>query len=160
MQQTASTAIASLLRQVLSQLWYLPESIREAFRHHGKYAKQLSLQSLQTLFLDAVEAASTTYVVVDALDECADIRQRKDILAFLQAIAEVSNVRVLLSSRKHQSDVNDALKGAQQIAITARDSDLEQYMHQEIQRSGACDIVDDNLAAEIVSRIINKADGM
>lgn len=117
-------------------------------------SSHLTMKALQPLFEDLVRAIEKkVFVVVDAIDECADDHESQDsLLGALRRAAEAnSDIRVLVSSRPND-DIIRALGGTPNIQVTKTQtiSDVRAYLDgalceikrlKQHQRVRACNVI-------------------
>lgn len=159
-QQTLTTVLSSLLKQIVATMLDFPKSISDAYEKYQNSGACLSLDEIEELMLDTLKSMDQTTIIIDALDECEKSRHRRTFLLFLQRLKQIPNVRLFVTSRQNFQDITEAFNAYPQIIISAHDSDLQCYMRQEMQLAGVDDIVDDVFANEIIERVITKAQGM
>lgn len=69
---------------------------------------------------------SSTFLVLDALDEC-DLNQQSKVLDVIRQFRSIA-VRIFATSRPHLRDVHDFFQTARTIPIRADIRDLENYL--------------------------------
>ena len=119
-----------------------PPKLDEVYQQHYQSHSQPRLQELQDIFLAMVQQFNSTFLVLDALDECTP-DQRKDLCEFFAKIVELSNVtshglvKLFVSSRK-EHDIENAFlrKSFPTIEVEARkvNSDIELYVQAQIEQ--------------------------
>ena len=93
--------IRSLIVQLLGQDPHLPESLQLAYSRSQNGKNKLSIKELTALLRQMMKAFNSTYIVLDALDECTD---RKDLLEFIEVLRDwnIDNLHILATSRKEK----------------------------------------------------------
>lgn len=122
-----------------------------------------SFDELRSQLLLASRLFSQIFIVVDALDEC----NGRECL--IDALLELSNersscVKILVTSR-NELDIYSALSKMPNICIQKDDvsADVESYITYEVRsriRSKKLKLRDPNLEQEIITALVEKADGM
>lgn len=100
--------IRSLIVQLLAQDPHIPESLQSAYTRSQNGQNKLSIQELTALLRQMVTAFNSTYILLDALDECTD---RKDLLEFIQVLRDwkIDNLHILATSRA-EKDIAKSLE--------------------------------------------------
>jgi hypothetical protein len=99
--QTVGSLIRSLIRQFSTPYGGLPATLTKLFHSCHDGGSQPKVKSLQDTLILILEAFDDVYIVLDALDECAE---RKDLLKW---ITEMTNLRkdklhLLVTSRPEE----------------------------------------------------------
>ncbi|QSZ37581.1 hypothetical protein DSL72_008679 [Monilinia vaccinii-corymbosi] len=125
-------------------------------------SKSISAENLCELLKNISLYFNNVYLVIDALDECGDVRSNiVRLLAELNA-SQDSNIKILLTSRP-ETDIEFHLVGFEKVSIAAHKDDLELYVHLEIARhvrDERLSIGDQKLREEITQLLLNEAQGM
>ena len=162
----------SLVKQLSVQLpeYGVPNSVTDEYEKQEKKAfssLNLSFQECQNLIVSLLDIYPRTAIVIDALDEI-DRQSRKPFLEALNTIAQASKnlVKIFVSSRD-DDDIILKLEAVPNLYIDATDNagDIERFIHREINSSiDGCALlrgkVNSQLKSQIVSTLIEKADGM
>ena len=161
-EQSATSILGVLLKQVVASFKPIPEEIIDTFQKHEKAigGRILHLPEIVKL-LGSLSSARRTFFCLDALDECA-ARDRTNILISLRDIIEISPAtRVFLTGRAHvSSDVEKHLPGAAIVPISPPKDDIIQYIHKKLEKDTTSEEMDEILEAEIVKRIPESVSGM
>ncbi|KAL4916561.1 hypothetical protein BDW62DRAFT_185908 [Aspergillus aurantiobrunneus] len=99
-EQTSTALLSSLLQQVPqhSARATVPSEILSLYESHKKYGTHPTFIQLTDLLAKLTSAYETPFVVIDALDECAE--SEDEALRFLSTVRSIgSHVKVLCSSR-------------------------------------------------------------
>lgn len=93
--------IRSLIVQLLAQDPHLLESLQSAYSRSQNGQNKLSIKELTALLRQMMKAFNSTYILLDALDECTD---RKDLLEFIEVLRDwnIDNLHILATSRKEK----------------------------------------------------------
>lgn len=133
-EQSPPALLSSLLVQVLqhSQSETIPSEVLLLYNSHIKYGTRPTSKQLKLALQELIVAYNKFFVVIDALDECAESEQ--DTLQFLSVLRSVgSNVHILCSSR-----TSTAFEGyfspVDKLEILAREEDVELFLDSEISR--------------------------
>ena len=115
---------------------------------------------LSNLLLSLCQLFVPTFIIVDALDECTAVEERRQLLLVLQSLKEAS-VKVLVTSRPNLADINEQLHGAPTVEIVAVRSDIHRYVQEKTKKNRAfMKRVDPPMMENIVSSIADRASGL
>jgi hypothetical protein len=170
--QDPTKIMQSLVRQLSVQLpeHGVPKPVSDEYEKREKNAfssRHLSFQECQKLIISLLDIYSPTTIAIDALDEI-DRKSRKPFLESLSTIAQASRnlVKIFVSSRD-DDDIILELEAVPNLYIDAADNagDIERFILREINSSIDRRIllrgeVDDQLKMQIISALVEKADGM
>ena len=99
-----------LIRSLIVQLSgsYSAESLLSAYSQSQKGRNQLTVEQLTLILRQMLQSFNSTYILLDALDECTD---REDLLEFIEALMSwnITNLHVLATSRR-ENDIATALE--------------------------------------------------
>lgn len=106
-QQDCAKMLRSLLRQFSSQNQKCLQILERAYVDNGNGQKQLSLEALSTLLQSMTAASGTTFIVLDALDEC---NSRGELMRLIESIEawDQANLHMLLTSRS-ETDIRSTI---------------------------------------------------
>ncbi|EPS43367.1 hypothetical protein H072_2627 [Dactylellina haptotyla CBS 200.50] len=159
--------IRNFTRNLLKQLAFhspqIPQGLVELFESYYASGKtELENQRIEDLLIETISKFKTTYIVVDALDEC-DPEQRFYVLQIFQKLAS-AGAKVFATSRPHPEDINEALNEARKIELSADADDIKKYINAEIarhQRSAPrARQIHSELRSHIVESLTRKSNGM
>lgn len=158
--QPTRTFIASLLRQVLRQLWpnvpvACKQWLKKAMQSHSP-----NPADLEENFLSAVSQAEKCYIVVDALDESGSASERGELLTLLRRLAAIPSVRLCTTSRLGIADIQSALESAQKVIVEADREDLKICLSIMIDRSSSRHWIKDSDRDSTVEMVIQRSHGM
>ena len=101
-----------------------------------------------------------TYVVVDALDECDAIHERRLFLPLLESLP-YGSTRLFVTSRPNHEDIYHVFEMASQITITAPEPEIKRFVTEKIEeRKEFMERVTPDLKNQIISTICTQASGM
>lgn len=157
--QNPRNLIKSMLLQLASRKREMIIELTDAYKKHSKEGTTLTLPECCRLLHASTSYFSKIYLVIDALDECAECT-RDTLFAELRKIKP--QISVLITSRHTFSDCYDP-KSALRIVIEADVLDIRQYLETRIEASTKLQALitkDRDLHEGIISGISNKAKGM
>jgi hypothetical protein len=87
----------------------------------------LGLSSLVDMFASLCVDSKSTFVMLDALDECS-VEQLQGILHVIERIGSLPALKIFCTSRPHVVECRKFFEGSPTIEISAEKSDLENYL--------------------------------
>lgn len=118
-----------------------------------------TLDGIESALSRVVSDFSTVYVIVDALDECADDGTRHKFVRHLQNLQSRADVRLLATSRFH-SDIEDQFQGTPTLEIIASDEDIKRYVAAQVDDLPRCVQYDEILLQQVQEKITKAVEGM
>lgn len=102
-----------------------------------------------------------TFIICDAVDECDQAKQRERLLPLFQRLGG-DGISLLLTSRPHPEDIQEAFENVPQINISAQEEDLYSFIRDRICKTPRAKklIQGSNIKDQIVSKVANSANGM
>ena len=156
MEQSSTSMLGALLKQVVGGLKEIPGEIARAYEDQkgaiGGRAPRLSdiVKMLQT-----TSSEKRTFICIDALDECA-AEYRVKVLNSLSQILQMSRgTRIFVTGRPHiQEEIGKRLsRRVTTIRITPRRLDIIRYLHSRLDEDTTPDAMDSSLEADILRKI-------
>lgn len=161
-QQKPIHVLASLVKQLASQLPQLPTYITDLKAKHTKEGdKRPTVDELYSCLLSTLKSFSQTFLVFDALDECNQKSQRKGLLPLFHRMGK-SGINVFLTSRQHPEDIQYSFRDSAKTELRANDEDVKQYIQQKIDEHPRAKRLVERGGCEdkIISELTNCARGM
>lgn len=118
----------------------IPSTITDLYTKLAKTNGYLPQDECERLIDDIANTSNCAYLNTDAFDECIEPGHRKEFLRVIRRLSQGRTLRVLITSRPHLQDINEALRGCCQLTIEAKGDDIRSYLHQELVRHGIYDI--------------------
>ena len=160
--QTASNLLACLARQTIGYPKVLPQQLEEMHKELEHQKRRPSFDELRKLLVALCNQCDRVYVIVDALDECEAIQERRLLLPVLEELPRTSG-RLFVTSRPNNEDISNAFGKQSKIIIAASDSDLRQYVAERIaeeERRTSATRFKPELKESIISTVSVGASGM
>ncbi|KAA6414215.1 MAG: hypothetical protein FRX48_02578 [Lasallia pustulata] len=130
--QTPGNMVSSLTRQLVQQSSQLDASIKELYEDVKRSKVARTSEQDIDMFKAAVSRFSSTYIIVDALDECSEVdtpEHDTDTKRFLSALKEeISPCTTVLVTCRTNDYLNDKFKEMSLLEIRARNEDLVSYI--------------------------------
>lgn len=158
--QDTSHMLAAILKQLVQAQPQLLEPIKRLHARHYMRGTNLSVNELFSTLNDTLARYSTTYIVVDALDECQNSEgTRRQFLARLDELQANWDVRLLFTSR-FIPEIANGLQNATKIEIKTSRGDVERYLAGQLYRLPRCVQDDSRFQAVIQDTIVEASGGM
>jgi len=155
-EQSPVNMLGSLLRQLVSALDGIPESVVQSFRNQKKVigARGPQVAGILKMF-QAITATKRTFICVDALDECVP-EHRMVILESLGQIARESlDTRIFVTGRSHiRSEVERKFGGAAAVVlIEPTDDRIIGYLREKLRSDTTPEMMTSALEENILESI-------
>lgn len=162
-EQKAVHVLASLVKQLASQMSHLPVELEVLHDNLSPKDKRPIIDELYTVLLATFKSFTRVFFIFDALDECHHQNQRKDLLPLFHRIA-TNQVNLFVTSRPHPEDIHESFQGNKvtKIKLLAKEEDITIYIQGKIDESPrAKRLVRQGKSQEkIISELIGCAKGM
>ena len=155
-EQSPTNMLGSLLKQIVGGLEKIPDEISRMFQDHKKVIGGRGLRVPEVVkMLQTVTSLQTTFICIDALDECVE-KHRPEILDSLRQILEKSpNTRIFLTGRRHIGGEIDRHLGERTtvLSIKPKIDDIVGYIRMRLNKDTSLDRMDSGLEDEIIKGI-------
>ena len=158
--QAPASVLRCMLRQLVESLPTIPESVTDLRVRSRDFREPLPHHECERLIIDTLKHSGSSYLIVDALDECDGLSNRAAFLRTIKRIRQDNSLRILITSRPHVEDVCKVLEVFPQITIEAKDQDIRTYLRQELSRPGVSEIVGTEFADRLLDELPERAHGM
>ena len=162
-EQSATSMLGSLLKQIVAGLGRIPEEISHAFREQQKVAggRGLLLPGIVKM-LQTVTFSLPTFVCIDALDECAVVQRVKLLNSLKQILEKSPRTRIFIIGRPHiRDEVEKRLSGqVMSVSVGSSKDDIIGYLHVRLDEDASPEAMDESLAEEILEKIPDKMSDM
>lgn len=135
----------------------LPQEIEALFatQHLTPRFKKLVDALLATLNL-----FSRTFFIFDALDECDERQQRRELLPLFHRLSE-NGASVFLTSRPYPCDIDVSLSLSRKMELSAKEEDITIYIEETIKaHSHASRLIHNKLRDEVIHMLVDCCKGM
>lgn len=156
---TTATLLSSLLRQLVQGLPTVPEAITVLYDSHQ--GTSLSVVESKNALYEVAKLYDHGFIVVDALDECSNIDEARDVFA-LELNYLPANMQLLITSR-HIESIKENFQQSSHLEISAQDQDIENYVLLRLgeeQRLARIVVQDSKLESHIKKVVVEKSQGM
>lgn len=158
--EKADNLLLSILKQLAQIRLSLPSCITALYEQHKDKGTRPSLEAVSSALQSVIGTYSRTFIVIDALDECADINDcRSRFLAEILSLRMKSAVNIFATTRPNM-EIAKQFEGSTFLEILARGEDVRKYLDDHINRlpNFVCD--DAELKSEVEETIIDSVQGM
>lgn len=157
--QTPTNLVGSLLRQLASQATSFPEPLVHFHQRFKEDEAHGSTFELLLILKGVCKRFERCFIIIDALDEC-EKSYRAEALRILTDL-RMAPVQMFVTTRPHPYDIKHHFKDIENIEVAASEADIRTYCLRKIDESDDTrELVDDELRAEITSKISRNAQGM
>ena len=155
-EQSPTNMLGSLLKQIVGGLEKIPDEISRMFQEHKKVIGGRGLRVPEVVkMLQTVASLQTTFICIDALDECVE-KHRPEILDSLRQILEKSpNTRIFLTGRRHIGGEIDRHLGERTTVLSIKPNrdDIVGYIRMRLNKDTSLDRMHSGLEDEIIKGI-------
>ena len=144
-------------------------SVFEEAQSTGFNATSIDAPRTESLFRRALPATNTTYVVIDALDECEAAERKELVMALKHHTALKDHVLKVFVTSRDEKDLARMLSGTSNFRINADDTaiDIQRFVEIQVEEYinngeilGGKGNVTPELRQDLVDTLVGKADGM
>ena len=154
--QSPTSAIGALLKQVVGGLEEIPVEISQAFQKQktalGGRGPRLSdiVKMLQT-----TSSKRHTFICIDALDECVPEHRVKLLNSLAQILQKSPGIKIFVTGRPHiRPEIGRHLSGrVTSLPISTKRDDIIRYLHSRLEEDTTPDAMDSSLEADILKKI-------
>jgi len=155
-EQSPTSILGSLLKQLVFGLEEIPEEISEAYEDRknaiGGQGPQISdiLKMLQI-----TSSRKRAFICIDAVDECATEHRVKLLDSLSQLLQHVPGTRIFVTGRPHiLPEIRRRYAGrVTSISINPKRDDIITYLHSRLAADTTPDAMDSTLEADILEKI-------
>jgi len=155
-EQTATSMLGSLLKQVIIGMERVPEDISRALQEQKKTVSGRKPQLGDIVkILQLITSSQPTFMVIDALDECTAV-QRFRLFDSLKEIVEKSpNARIFVTGRPHiRAEIERCLAGRViSVSVGPPKDDIIRFLRVRLREDETPDAMDKTLEADILEKI-------
>jgi len=155
-EQSPTSILSSILKQVVGGLERIPTNIVQAFRDQEKAigGRRLGLGEIVGMLQD-ISSERPTFICIDALDECLPENREKLLNSFNQLLRKSPSARLFLAARLHiRDEVEKHLAGRTvAVSITPMKDDIVRFLRAKLKEDTTPDAMDKSLEEDII-RII------
>ena len=148
--QTPTSLIASILQQILKRTMVISDDLRALYERHEPHDTRPTVEELSLQLQASVCNLEKFFVVIDALDECPDVKREK----FLDHMRKLQPAVNLMITTRPASHVANGFPEAACVEIRAKDTDIQNYCEAKIRSDHRLHFVQDD--ADLKQLVINR----
>ena len=162
-EQSATSVLAALLKQIVAGVEPIPDEIQRAFDRAKREVdgRPLRLPEICAMLVKSVSSMVRGFICIDALDEFPT-KHRPELWGSLQRIIrECPNIRLFITGRPHiREEVRQYFPGyPDQPPIKPTEEDIREYLTMRLKNDSEPDAMDMRLEADILTIIPDKIAG-
>jgi len=155
-EQSATSMLGSLLKQMVSGMERVPDEISRAFREQKKAIGGCGPQLVDIVkMLQAITSSQPTFICIDALDECVGVQRFRVLDSLNQVLEKSPTTRIFMTGRPHiRAEIEKRLaRRAISLSVGPRKDDITTYLHARLDEDETPDAMDESLEEEILEKI-------
>jgi len=162
-EQSATTVLAVLLKQLVAGVEPIPEEIKVAFDRAKREVdgRALRLPDIRAKLAKSFSSLQRGFICIDAIDEFP-AKQRSELWDSLRhLVRECPNIRLFITGRPHiREEVRKYFPGCpDQPPIKPTEDDIREYLIMRLNKDLELDAMDAELEADILRIIPDKISG-
>jgi len=155
-EQSSTSMLGALLKQVVSGLGEVPGEIAKAYEDQKKVigGRRPELSDILKM-LQATSSERFTFICIDALDECAADHRVRVLDSLHQILQKSPGTRIFVTGRPHiQDEIGRRIpRKVTAIRITPKRGDIIGYLRARLSEDTNPDAMDSSLEADILKKI-------
>jgi len=155
-EQTATTMLGSLLKQVISGMERVPEDIWQALQEQKKAfsGRKPQLGDIVKM-LQLITCSQPTFMVIDALDECTAVQRFRLFDSLKEVLKKSPNARIFVTGRPHiRAEIERCLAGRViSVSVGPPKDDIIRFLRVRLREDETPDAMDEALEADILEKI-------
>jgi len=158
--QGAASLFSALLKQLVQSRPDIATPVTQMHELHSKRGSKPSFSDILQALQSVLSAHKTTFIVVDALDECSDKDgDRGQLIEKLCELQAGKEVRLLFTSR-FIPEITRKFGSDSTLEVRASEEDVKRFVAGQIPRLPGCIQRDEDLTLAVQNRIVEAAGGM
>jgi len=152
-EQSATSMLGSLLKQMVSGMERVPDEISRAFQEQKKAIGGCGPQLADIVkMLQAITSSHPTFICIDALDECVGVQRFKVLDSLNQILEKSPGTRIFVTGRPHiRPEIEKRLaRRAISLSVSPSKGDITTYLHARLGEDETPDAMDESLEADIL----------
>ena len=155
-EQSPTSMLGSLLKQVVGGMEGVPVEIAEAYEDQKKVigGRGPGLSDIVNM-LQITSSEKRTFICIDALDECVEEYRIKLLNSLNKILQKSPGTRIFVTGRPHiQVEIGRRLSGrVTTMCIAPQRGDITSYIHSRLDEDTTPDAMDSSLEADILKKI-------
>ncbi|OGM48268.1 hypothetical protein ABOM_002077 [Aspergillus bombycis] len=157
-QQDVSQLLSSMLKQLLQQTPVIPVEVKSLYERQSTLDIGMGLREVKDALLWTLQGYDRAYLVVDAVDECAEDVQ-VDLVSCIRELQESRHVKALITSRDIRRIVRQ-FEDDTILPIHAHTEDVQKYVEGNMARLPAFIARNIDLQEMVKTQIVQRTEGM
>jgi len=153
--QTAEKVIRCILKQFLSQMKDIPEDVESLYDHSNRHSVTPDFRSLSSLVGVCLRSFSSSFLLLDGLDECNSLEMKKLVMSVKQFGARAT--KVFSTCRPHIANLEANFESTSSLEIIAHEDDIRNYLSHRMDEEWR---LSDRLRFETIEQLVSGAQGM
>ena len=162
-EQSVTSLLAALLKQIVAGVELIPEEILDAFNRAKREVDGRALRppEICTMLVNSVSPLLRGFICIDALDEFPTKHRPKLWDSLQRIIRECPNIRLFITGRPHiREEVRKYFpRYPDQPPIKPTEEDIREYLIMRLNNDSELDAMDTTLEADILRIIPEKISG-
>ena len=154
--QSPTSTMGALLKQVVGGLEEIPGEVSQAFRKQKKAlgGRGPRLSDIVKM-LQATSSKERTFICIDALDECVPEHRGKLLGSLNQILQKSPATRIFVTGRPHiRPEIERRIAGGvKSLSISTKANDIIRYLHSKLEEDTNPEAMDSSLEADILKKI-------
>jgi len=162
-EQSATSILGSLLKQVISGMERIPDEISQTLQEQKRAVSGRKPQLGDIVnVLQLVTSSQRTFMVIDALDECTAAQRFRLFDSLKQILEKAPGVRIFVTGRPHiRREIETRLVGSvTSVSVGPSSDDIAQFLGVRLSEDEVPDAMDSSLEAEILLKICENTSEM
>jgi len=162
-EQTATSILGSVLKQVISGMERVPQEISRVLQEQKKVVNGRKPQLGDIVkMLQLITSSMRTFMVIDALDECTASQRVKLFDSLKEILAKSSGARIFVTGRPHiRTEIEKRLAGqVTSVSVGPVRDDVINFLRVRLSEDETPDAMDEGLEADILEKIPKMISGM
>ena len=155
-EQTATSMLGSILKQVISGTERVPEDIWRALQEQKRTVSGRKPQLGDIVkILQLITSSQPTFMVIDALDESTAVQRFRLFDSLKEILEKSSGARIFVTGRPHICpEIEIRLAGwVTSVSLDPAREDIVQFLRARLSEDETPDAMDQSLEAEILEKI-------
>jgi Cdc6-like AAA superfamily ATPase len=158
--QTPSSVLESLLKQLLQTRSTIPDLVLASFHYNRRKSSRPSFENLVAMMHAVIQDTSRTFIILDALDECAEMNGRRtNLLLDFFRLQNLTGLNLFVTSRP-LPEIMKLFEDVPCLEIRAADHDIRKYIQDCVSHFRIFPRLDTELRDLIIERVSHAANGM
>jgi len=155
-EQSATSMLGSLLKQMVSGMERVPDEISRPFQKQKKAIGGCQPQLVDIVkMLQAITSSQPTFICIDALDECVGVQRFRVLDSLKQVLEKSPTARIFMTGRPHiRAEIEKRLSGrVMSLSIGPKKDDITTYLHARLGEDETPEAMDESLEADILEKM-------